>query len=850
MIQMMASASDAEVRAWAYGAMYRGLCAVLAFALFTVSWQLPTFAGSRGLRPAAPRLARMRKDLGAVRAFLSSPSLFWAVGAGDTAVVLVPLAGAAAAVAAGVLGGALAAPLMLLAYASYVTSCFALSQWFPWDSLAAEMAFLAVLLPAPLPLVGPGAGVALSGPPHAALAFWWRLLAWRLMFGFGRVKFSGTTAADSDYLKGFLVSMPLPNAPGILGSFLMPMLGHQLSLAFLFVSEVPLPFLFVCGWGAPRQLAALATVVLQLGIVATGSFGHFNVLTAVLALVGLDPTGGALEAFAPAGGVTAGTVALYAAMPFALLSAALNSWVNGGFANWPTLQRLPGIALLRAAKRFHVINSYGVFPPGSAPNARHVPVFEGSADGRTWHEYAYRFQTCQERRAPRHAAPYHPRFDFTMFYDSWDVVRNSLYHPLVCEDAYAYSPAARHGDLTEVVAQRLLQGGAPVADAFGQNPFPDPARPPRFVRAKFYLFRVARDPLKTGQWWERTFLAPHLPVTELDPTFFARLYPDPTRFHPDMVTWRARAPVVDRLAAAGNDGGFSAALVRAAPDLAPPDANDARLAGGELSAARVRHFWARYVPRLRAAAEGARDGWDAVPAAVAALRAEFSADELLSHERALAAFTAAMLRRWDASLAGAVVPDAHAADPYEWLRGDEGRAAFRLPLPSTFHCVFLAHRVALEGEAAANAALADPFGETVMGLAREVAAECEAAERASAGASGPGFVSSRAGVGLPSAVPWAASNYERVAQVARKLRVLNQINMWKGKPEPAISGFFRLTGFLALEARFPVLDGYRGDGDKESPEGRWGVERVPAWEHRHLEWVLTGVEEAPVFAAE
>src|SRR6185503_6909507 len=66
--------------------------------------------------------------------------------------------------------------------------------------------------------------------------------------------------------------------------------GHALSLWIMFAIELGVPLLLVVPVARRRcrQLAAAATVLLMAAIAATGNYGFFNLLTAVLCVPLLD----------------------------------------------------------------------------------------------------------------------------------------------------------------------------------------------------------------------------------------------------------------------------------------------------------------------------------------------------------------------------------------------------------------------------------------------------------------------------------------------------------------------------------------------------------------------------------
>jgi hypothetical protein len=61
------------------------------------------------------------------------------------------------------------------------------------------------------------------------------------------------------------------------------------------------------------------------------------------------------------------------------------------------------------------------------------------------------------------------------------------------------------------LVQRLLAGDRAALKLLGENPFPE--RPPRFLRAQYYRYRMAtsEERRKTGGYWERTSIGEYLP---------------------------------------------------------------------------------------------------------------------------------------------------------------------------------------------------------------------------------------------------------------------------------------------------------------------------------------------------
>ena len=99
-------------------------------------------------------------------------------------------------------------------------------------------------------------------------------------------------------------------------------------------------------------------------------------------------------------------------------------------------------------------------------------------------------------RVPRQFAPYHLRLDWLMWFA-------------------AFSTPDEHPWFSALVV-RLLEGNRETLSLLRSNPFPD--RPPRYVRALLYQYRLSPPEVKkkTRQWWVREKLGVYFPTVSLD----------------------------------------------------------------------------------------------------------------------------------------------------------------------------------------------------------------------------------------------------------------------------------------------------------------------------------------------
>ncbi len=479
----------ARVR-WLY---LRGLGLVLCLAFASLLPQLPGLVGPEGLEPASALLEWAGAELGAER-YLRLPTLLWLLGAGEGALYAVGLLG----LALGALLVANVAPrwALLGAWACYLSLVVSGGSFlsFQWDVLLLEVALVSLPL-APGHLRPPGS---VTEPPRGAMLLV-RILLARLMFMSGVVKLASGDPAWRDFtaLEFHYWTQPLPN---VVAYFVdqLPATLHRASVALMLAIELVAPVLLF-GPRRVRRGAALALAALQLGILATGNYGFFNLLTLVLCVAALDD--GLLSrwrplqrlALAPAAPARSSRVGTAALVGFGLvytvlaLSLDLRRSVNvpqPAPVAW-TLQQLSG---------FRSINSYGLF--AVMTTQRHEILIEGSADGQTWREYLLKWRPGPVDEAPRFVAPHQPRLDWQMWFAALGRCENN--------------PWLIH------LQQRLLEGAPLARGFFREDPFAG-APPPRFVRTRLFDYRFSSfsEWRTTGAWWTRRELGPYCPPLTL-----------------------------------------------------------------------------------------------------------------------------------------------------------------------------------------------------------------------------------------------------------------------------------------------------------------------------------------------
>jgi predicted DCC family thiol-disulfide oxidoreductase YuxK len=449
----------------------RGLGLIYLAAFISLALQIRGLVGADGILPLGEYLAGAREGWGNA-AYWLLPTLFW-LNSSDAALMACAVAGIVLSllVTLGVMQRAALAALFVL----YLTYVYAgqLFMSYQWDMLLVEAGFLAIFL---------------TG--GSRIVVWlYRLLLFRFLFLAGLVKLASGDATwrQLTALDYHFWTQPLPSPLAWYAAQLPHWLLAAATAAALIV-ELAVALIFLPR--RPRMLAATLVILFQLGIVATGSYNWFNLLTMLLCLFLFDdralrrimPSGIAAEinAHAPRPGRIATVIAAIVAL--IIVPVGLNL-IYSPLAG----RNLPiAGALGEALAPLLIVNPYGLF--ATTTTTRPVIVIEGSNDGRTWRPYALPYLPGPPKRAPTWNIPYQPRLDWQMWFAG-------------------YGGAAQNRWI-ERVLQRLLEGSPHVLALFSDNPFGQ--RPPEYVRALLYDYRFADARSPTGDWW----------VRRLDGTYF------------------------------------------------------------------------------------------------------------------------------------------------------------------------------------------------------------------------------------------------------------------------------------------------------------------------------------------
>ena len=470
-----------RVREW----FVRALGGVYLIAFSSLRAQLKGLYGERGILPIREHLDAVREVLPARRRLVRVPTIFW-LGASDEALVRACRA------------GQLSALLLLLGIAPRWTAAASWGLYlsfvsagrdflsFQWDVLLLENGLHAAIV-APS---GRGPARAAERPSWAATALMrWLALRLQLESGHGKLASGDPAWRRLEALCHHYQTQPLPT-PLAWYAHQLPRWLQRASTFAALALELAAPLLAFAP-RRPRRAGFWLLSGLQALIAATGNYGFFNLLTVVDNLWLLDDEAlpRARRSLPPPHLPPRWrriAVAL-AALPIAALSASLllakvsrGSWFPRPLAR-----------LYEVAARLASVNTYGLF--AVMTTERPEIVIEGSDDGSAWREYTFRYKPGDPRQPPRRVAPHQPRLDWQMWFA-----------------ALGRPPAW----FLRLLA-RLLEGSPDVLALLDGNPFPE--RPPRYVRALLYDYRMTdrETRCRTGAWWRRELLGVYVPTCTL-----------------------------------------------------------------------------------------------------------------------------------------------------------------------------------------------------------------------------------------------------------------------------------------------------------------------------------------------
>jgi len=465
-----------ELVSWVF---LRGLGLIYIAAFASLAVQVLGLVGSHGILPVSEYLAAAKSAHGA-EAYWRLPTLFW-FNSSDTALIVATWAGVG--LGALLTFGLLVRPALIALYVLYLSCVYGGQIFFnfQWDMLLLESGFLAIFL---------------TG--GSTIVVWlYRLLLFRFVFLSGVVKYvsgdptwHGITALDYHFW-----TQPLPSPLAWYAAHLPHWMLTAMTAGTLIV-ELFLAFLVFLP-RRPRAVGAFIILAFQLGIVATGSYNFFNLLTMLICLFLFDDQ--ALRHILPA--KLAARIARIAPQPgrMATALAALLALIVvpvGVNLMWEPIvgSSLPFVsAVTETVSPFAIVNPYGVF--AVMTTTRPAIAFEGSDDGKEWREYVLPYMPGPVTRPLSWNIPHQPRLDWQLWFAALEGLGRNLW--------------------IERLVEGLLEGRKPVLGLFAVNPFPD--HPPKYARAALYDYHFSDPALRarTGQPWVRRLEGLYFPAVSL-----------------------------------------------------------------------------------------------------------------------------------------------------------------------------------------------------------------------------------------------------------------------------------------------------------------------------------------------
>ena len=516
--------SDRLIPRWLF---LRALGGIYFSAFFSLFFQICGLIGPEGILPANTYLGAVAASVGYGRGLWFVPSLLWLSSGRSMLMVLcgVGLAASLLLVVNVWPRGMLA--ICFVCFLSFVSAAQDFSGY-QSDGMLLEAGFISLFFAPPGFLPGLGA----VSPPSWASLF---LLQWewfRIYFESGVAKIIGGdpewrdfTAMDEYYQNG-----PLPTWIG----WYMQHLPHWFHAATA-LATLGLELVLVWMFLLPRRWRIVCFFIVtpwQVGVILTANYTFLNYLVLVLGFLLLDHRFLAhlcpkrwKQFFTPDAPAETEAIATASApgAPGKLpaeqleadgigrqpqsrirkqwkklklsLTALVLSWIFYA-TTVELIWMFVAIPLptepLTALEPFRIANRYGLF--GIMTRGRYEIEFQGSADGKTWVAYPFRYKPQDVNRPPGIYAPYQPRFDWNLWFASLGSWRD---YPIVTN--------------TEI---RLLTNDRDVLALFEKNPFPREA--PREVRAVLWQYWFTTTSLKRtqGLWWRREYLGLYAPTIE------------------------------------------------------------------------------------------------------------------------------------------------------------------------------------------------------------------------------------------------------------------------------------------------------------------------------------------------
>ncbi len=474
---------------------YRLLGLVYFIAFLSVGMQIVGLVGKNGILPIGEYQNFLVGELGKA-AWWQAPMVFW-LGNADWFLKAVAFFGALVSVP--LMLGFVSPLIMVILWASYLslTNAGQLFMAYQWDALLLEVGFLAIFFT--------------RNNKYFRTLFIFLLFRFILSSGIVKLLSGDVAWRDLTALNYHFFTQPLPT-PLAWYAQQLPESVKRFMAGGMFVIEFGAPLLMLFP-RRPRIIAAYSIIFLQVMIAAFGNYTFFNLLTTAIAVLLLDDQH--LARLPKAIGLK--DVCLIKKTPklfrepqryftnaFVLILAMLGILRLTQFVP-PVQQKLDMLVVTgNALAPLRVTSSYGLF--AVMTKTRPEVVIEGSADGKNWETYEFKYKPQALDETPKWVQPYMPRLDWQMWFVGLDG------EALVNLEGYQPTPQLVTPFLLQL-GQKLLMDKPDVKALMTHTP----AQKPKYLRATVYTYRFssAQEREETGNWWVRKKLAIYLPQVTL-----------------------------------------------------------------------------------------------------------------------------------------------------------------------------------------------------------------------------------------------------------------------------------------------------------------------------------------------
>jgi len=456
--------------------LFLKLLALIYFAAFlSLAVQIRGLVGPDGILPFQDLLEHLYSQQGSW-AWFNMPTLFW-LDSSDAALQGVAIAGCL--ISLFLLFGVAPRLSLIVLFLLYLSLSKAGQTFlnFQWDYLILEVGFLAIFIT--------------RGPTRLmVLMFHWLLFRLRFLSGASKLLSGDPSWSGLAALNYYFETQPLPH----IGSWYAQQLPQWLleaGTAFVLFAELIVPF-FIFLPRPFRISAALITIAVQIGIIATSNHNFINLLTISLCLFLLDnrivgrilpkrfhqsalmqmPLGTGLNRLFQV------TMIGVASLILVISSANMYSLLTGQ-ALPPAINRVAYIG-----HNYGLGNVYHIFP--TMQTERQELIIEGSHDGVEWQPYLFRYKPGLLSKAPALIIPHQPRLDWMIWFIPTQNPRMDLWF-----DRFMWQLHRNQPQVTKLLKH---------------NPFE--SSPPKYLRIQVYRyhFTTPKERLQTGNWWKREYL--------------------------------------------------------------------------------------------------------------------------------------------------------------------------------------------------------------------------------------------------------------------------------------------------------------------------------------------------------